>query len=282
MVGVFVSSAFVIAGVSKFHRKACGNRVVRTAAGRYLQRMLSPASPRDRAAGAPVWSASGFQLGLRLALPVLPGLIAFGIATGAVAARKGFSLLDSVVMNLSVYAGASQLVAMEVWPEQLTLATVAGLMLVTAVVNARLLLMTASLQPWLGLLPAWQAYPLMQLVVDPVWLMALRARAEGRSDASILLGAGGIFFLVWQAATTLGFLAGTLVTDLHRFGLDLVMPIFFAVMLVPLWRGPRRAVPWAIAGAVALLVQQLVGGWWFIVAGAVAGSVAGAFIDDAG
>jgi len=236
---------------------------------------------RGSDAGTPDWSITGFRLGLRLALPVLPGLFAFGIATGTTAAAKGFSLFDSVVMNLFIYAGTSQLVAMEVWPERLTLAAVAGLALVTAVVNARILLMTASLQPWLGALPAWQTYPLMQLVVDPVWLIAMRCRAEGHNDAAILLGAGIIFYVVWFAATTLGFLAGTLVTDLHRFGIDLVMPVFFAVMLVPLWRGPRRAAPWIVAGAVALLVRHFAGGWWFIVAGALAGSAAGAFIDDA-
>jgi hypothetical protein len=30
---------------------------------------------------------------------------------------------------------------------------------------------------------------------------------------------------------------------------------------------------------VALIVQHLVGGWWFIVAGAIAGSIAGGFLD---
>src|SRR5205085_2282742 len=37
---------------------------------------------------------------------------------------------------------------------------------------------------------------------------------------------------------------------------DLVMPVFFAAMLIPLWRGPRRGVAWLIAGAVALVVQH--------------------------
>src|SRR5215203_5586115 len=59
------------------------------------------------------WSWPGFQLGMRLALPVLPGMIAFGLAVGATAARKGFSFIDNLVMNVVVYAGMSQLVAME-------------------------------------------------------------------------------------------------------------------------------------------------------------------------
>jgi hypothetical protein len=36
-----------------------------------------------------------------------------------------------------------------------------------------------------------------------------------------------------------------------------------------------------VAGAVAVAVHQMAGGWWFIVAGALAGSVVGGFVDDA-
>src|ERR1700704_3605112 len=115
-------------------------------------------------------SLAGFNLGLRLALPVLPGMIAFGLAVGATAARKGFSFLESLFMNLFVYAGMSQLVAMEVWPERLTIAALAALALLCAVINARMLLITASLQPWLGALPSWKIYPVLHIVVDPGWL----------------------------------------------------------------------------------------------------------------
>ena len=51
-------------------------------------------------------------------------------------------------------------------------------------------------------------------------------------------------------------------------------------MFVPLWRGVRRAAGWAIAGAVALIASYLIPGWWFIVIGAITGSIIGAFVDD--
>jgi predicted branched-subunit amino acid permease len=49
---------------------------------------------------------------------------------------------------------------------------------------------------------------------------------------------------------------------------------------VPLWRGARAAVPWAVAGLTALAVAARVPGWWFMIAGALAGSVAAGLIDD--
>jgi len=66
-----------------------------------------------------------------------------------------------------------------------------------------------------------------------------------------------ILWVVWVAATLPGFLAGALVPEPRRFGLDLLMPIFFSAMLVPLWKGVRPALPWAVAGCVALIVQWL-------------------------
>jgi len=86
--------------------------------------------------------------------------------------------------------------------------------------------------------------------------------------------------MVWVASTLPGYLAGSLVPEPRRVGLDLLMPIFFAAMLVPLWRGFRPARPWAIAGAVAVAVHTLVPGYAFIVAGALAGAAAGALSDE--
>ncbi|HZO46735.1 MAG TPA: AzlC family ABC transporter permease [Xanthobacteraceae bacterium] len=229
---------------------------------------------------SPPWTLAGFNLGMRLALPVLPGMIAFGLAVGATAARKGFSFVDSLVMNVVVYAGMSQLVAMEAWPERVTLGAMAALAVLMITVNARMLLMSAALYPWLQASPPWRIYPTLHVLADPSWFIAMRYRAEGGSDAGILLGSSVLLAVAWIAATCVGHVGGTLIVDPRRYGIDLVMPIFFAAMLIPLWRGSRRAVAWIIAGVVAVAVHQLVGGWWFIVAGAVAGSVVGGFIDD--
>jgi predicted branched-subunit amino acid permease len=228
----------------------------------------------------PSWSLAGLALGARLALPAAPGMIAFAIAVGATSARKGFSLVDTMLMNGLVYAGASQMVAMELWPAQISFAAIASLALVTATVNARMLLMGASLRPWLGALPAWQIYPTLHIVTDPGWLIAMRYRAQGGNDASILLGGGLMIWALWLTFTSCGYLLGALASDPRKIGLDLVMPIFFAAMLIPLWRGRRRAVGWLAAGGVALAVEQLMHGWWFIVAGALAGALVEGFADD--
>ena len=235
----------------------------------------------DTKESPPPWSVAGFNLGMRLALPVLPGMIAFGLAVGATAARKGFTFVEGLLMNVFVYAGMSQLVAMEAWPERITVGALAALAVLMVTINARMLLMSAALYPWLSASPPWRIYPTLHLLTDPSWLISMRYRAEGGSDAGVLLGSSMLLAFAWIAATCIGHVGGTLIADPRRYGIDLVMPIFFAAMLIPLWRGGRRAIAWIVAGAVAVTVHQLAGGWWFIVAGALAGSVVGGFLDDA-
>jgi predicted branched-subunit amino acid permease len=229
---------------------------------------------------SPPWTLAGFNLGMRLALPVLPAMTAFGLAVGATAARKGFSFVESLLMNVFVYAGMSQLVAMEAWPERVTLGAMAALAVLMVTVNARMLLMSAALYPWLGASAPWRIYPTLHVLADPPWLIAMRYRANGGNDAGVLLGSSVLLAVVWVGATCVGYVGGTMIADPRRYAIDLVMPIFFTAMLIPLWRGARPAIAWVVAGVVAVAVQQLAGGWWFIVAGAVAGSVVGGFLDD--
>lgn len=234
----------------------------------------------EPAARPPYWSTAGLWLGARYTLPILPGTAVFGAAFGTIAAQKGLALADAVLMSAFVFAGASQLVAMEIWNNPLTLGAIVTLALVAGVVNMRLLLMGASLRPWLGALPPAQVYPVLLLNTDGSWLIAIRHRGEGGSDAAVLLGSAIALWIVWVPVTMLGYLLGGLIDDPQRYGIDLVLPMFFVAMLVQLWRGARRAIPWGIAGAVALAVQALVPGYWFIVIGALSGAVAGGFIDE--
>jgi hypothetical protein len=144
---------------------------------------------------APYWSLAGLKLGAQLVAPLVPATMAFGIAVGSATAAKGLTFVEHIFFNALVFAGLSQMVALEVWPTDMTAAAIAGLALVVATVNARLLLFGAGLRPWLGPLPGWQVYPTLHLLTDPGWIVAMRYRTEGGADAAVLLGSGLALFL---------------------------------------------------------------------------------------
>lgn len=227
----------------------------------------------------PFFSLAGLRYGARISLPAFPGFIMFAMAFGTAASQKGLSLAEAMGLSAFVYAGASQMVGLEIWQQVWTPATLLTIVTVTAVVNSRLLLLGATLQPWLRHEPIARSALNLFLITEAGWLIGTRYHNEGGRDVGVLLGAGIILWLVWFVATLVGFFAGALVPEPKRFGLDLVMPIFFSVMLVPLWRGPRVSLPWLIAGIVSLIVHALIPGYAFIIAGALAGVIAGMLIE---
>jgi predicted branched-subunit amino acid permease len=226
-------------------------------------------------------SWQGALLGVRRVSVLMPGVVVFAVAFGAAAAAKGLSLLEAVLMSALVYAGVAQLVAMEIWRPEWSWGAIAGLAVVTATVNARMVLQGASLQPWFARHPKSVNAAHLFLFTDANWLIGTRYHGEGGRDLGVLVGAGVALWMVWVAATVPGYLLGALVADPRRYGIDLVMPIFFAAMIVPLWRGKRAAVPWVVAGLVALVTARLVEGYAFIIVGSLSGALVGALRDDA-
>ena len=226
------------------------------------------------------WSREAIVPGIIAIGPMLPGTLAFGMAFGALCAQKNFSLVEVEVMMATVYGGLSQFVAVQSWPDHLTPSSIATLALLTATVNIRFMLMSATLRPWFGTLPPWQAYPSMLLVTDGGWLAAMRYREHGGANAAFYVGGGIVLYFVWLLSSIPGFLLAGQLTDPRKYGVDLVMPAFYAAMLVPAWKGPRRAIPWVVSGVVALLVHHLLPGWWFIIAGALSGAITAGLMDE--
>jgi len=225
-------------------------------------------------------SLKGCVQGSMLCLPVFPGIIALGAVFGTVAAQKGLTFLETLMINSMVYAGASQFVAMEIYKDPLNWGTLIAMVGVAGAINMRMLLIGASLRPWLGRVPAYQAYPGLFFLTDINWLLALAQYDKGERDWGIYLGSGMTVWAVWSLSVIPGYFAGSLISDPKTFGLDVILPAFFAALLVPLWKGRRQTVSWLAAGGVAALTWYLVGGYWSIFTGAIAGAVAGAYLDD--
>jgi len=228
----------------------------------------------------PYFSRRGAVDGVIAVSPVIVSLFATGLVFGTLAAQKGLTLLDALAMSGFVYAGLAQVVSLQSWPQEVTLATLLTLMLVTLTVNLRFFLMSITFRPWFGTLPAWQAYPILFFVTDVGWLRAMRYRAEGGRDVGFFLGGGIFLHAVWLVSTAAGVVFANWLTNPRALGIDLLLPIFFATLLIPAWKGPRRAVPWLVAGIAAVAVQWLIEGYWYIIAGAVSGAASAGFIGD--
>ncbi len=225
------------------------------------------------------FTRAGFVAGARACLPIALGVGVYGILFGLLARQKGLSLGAALSMSSLVFAGASQLIAMDLWGPELP---IFSLVVTTFIVNLRHVLMGAALSPWLTRLSPGRAFGSLYFMTDESWAVTLGIYAEdarGRraSDGAVLIGSGLMVYLCWNLSTVLGHALVQGLDDPARYGLDFAFTAVFTALLVGL--KPRRAdlLPLAAATAAALLGTKLLPGKWYILAGAFAGGLAAAF-----
>ena len=201
------------------------------------------------------FTGAGVARGVRTAMPLLMGVAPFGLVVGVLSAGKGLSLIETLLMSGLVFAGTSQILALELWasPVPLLAVSVAAL-----VVNLRLVPMGAALAPWFDRLRGWRVWGTLFTMVDHSYALAAAEERAGRRDAGFLFGAGLLTWLGWLVATGAGHLLGAAVRLAPDNPLFFAAAATFVALLVPLWRGPARdLLPWATAAAVALLASAL-------------------------
>ena len=215
----------------------------------------------------------GMVRGAREMAFVTASVFLFGVTFGVAARSAGMESWAALVMSMAVFAGGSQFAALDLWHAPMAWGP---LLIATFAVNARHLLLGASLYPWFSGLPAWQRYAAVTVLSDANWAQTVQAHEKGERDAGYLIGSGLIMWVAWAAGTGAGAtLAALSAAALEAFGLDLIFVAFFACILVEMRRGRRDDVPWLVAGATAVAAMWWLPPHWHVLAGGVAGGVAG-------
>jgi len=222
--------------------------------------------------GAPKWRADAL-VGAWQMLPLLIGVIPFGLLLGAVSAEKGFSPLETTLMSGLVFAGSSQFVAVQMWQHPLPLLAIVAS---AALINSRHLLMGAALEPHMRGFRRGQAYAALFFMADENWAMSLRRAADGSLTPAYYFGQVIPFYVSWLFWTTTGNVIGRGIAHPERYGFDFAFSAVFLVLIFGFWKRERRLLPIVVSAAAALLVWRIAPGIWYIFAGGVAGTAAAA------
>jgi 4-azaleucine resistance transporter AzlC len=224
-----------------------------------------------------VFTRKGFWLGVRRTLPIAVGVVLISALFGVLARQAHLSPIEAGLMSASVFAGASQFIALELWVQPLPVFTI---IFTTFIVNLRHLLMGAALRPWLERLRASQLYSSLFFMTDETWALSIREFRRGLRDAGFMLGSGLTLFVPWVGGTLLGAILGAALSerDIAAWGLDFMFTAVFVTLLMAMWKGRSDLAPWMVAALVALGTKWLSPDTsWYILAGGLAGSLAGAF-----
>jgi predicted branched-subunit amino acid permease len=187
--------------------------------------------------------------GARGALPLLLGLAPFGLAVGAAVGASSDPAAAWAGTPL-LFSGSGQAALLRAVQGGAPLWTA---VLVTALVNARLVVYSAALAPLWNGAPWWRKLVGAATVIEPTWVVAEQRRASGAPPGGArahYAGAAGATAVGWLALVTMGTLAGGNPAAAAR--LAVAVPLCLVVTVVPHVRrtGGLAAVGAAVTAAV--------------------------------
>ena len=191
-----------------------------------------------------------FLAGVRAELPLLAGVIPFGLIFGVLGLAVGLPGWAVVLSSSLIFGGASQVVFAQLWgaatPPPVITATV-------AVVNLRHLLYSAAVAETLRALPWRWKLLLAYLLTDEAFAAAIGRLRDGPSTPHrhwFLFGTGFTLWAGWQASTLGGILLGAAIPA--GWSLDFSIALTFIALLV-LSVHRRSDTAAALAAAAAML-----------------------------
>ena len=254
-----------------------------------------------------------FISGIKAQLPILIGVIPFGMIYGVLALDAGLSIGVAQSMSFIIFAGSSQIVA-----TQLFGANVHGLVIILtlSVINLRHMLYSASISPNLKpLRPLWkwslaylltdEAYALtitryqegeqptesrtdnrhwFFLLTDEAYALTITPDQEGEPSTEntkdnrhwFFLGTGLALWLTWQLSTAAGIFLGVIIPE--HWPLDFTIALTFIALLVPMLRDRAGLAAALVAGVLAVLTLNVPLKLGLVIA-ALAGIIAGVLVE---
>ena len=201
----------------------------------------------------------------------------FGFVYGLAANKAGFSPVEAFAMSTLVFAGAAQFAAVGyvagglAWP---------GIVLLTALLNARHVLYSAALAPWIRDRSFIERALAAHFLTDESFALTMaHFRRLGRADMwGYWFAAIATTLIPWNLSTLAGVLVGGSIVEPKQFGIDVIFPAAMIGLAVGLITGRREIVAAVSGAAVGVIVGLVIGPAIGIIAGGLIGPAIGLLV----
>ena len=196
-----------------------------------------------------------FLNGFRDELPLLLGVMPFGMIYGILALAAGLSTSEAQAMSVIVFAGSAQFMLVQL----LAVGTPALVVILTGfIINLRHALYSASIAPHIRQLnPLWKTL-LSYLLTDEAYAIAITRYYK--RDASpykhfYFFGAGLALWSSWQVSTAVGVFLGAQIPS--SWSLDFTLALTFIAIVIPSLKDRPSILAALSASVIAVITAGL-------------------------
>ncbi len=197
----------------------------------------------------------GAREGLRDFLPISVGLLPWAMVTGIAMRSVGLTELESLAMNLLVYAGTAQLGALPLIAVGAPLWLIA---LTALALNLRFVIFSAAIAPIFHGEPFARRLASSYLLVDGVFAVGadkLLSADDPHWRWGYYIAPSAFNWCLWQVCTALGIFGADLVP--RDWSLEFMVTIALMVMVLPMVRTRPMLVAALAGGLGAVLLREL-------------------------
>jgi len=213
---------------------------------------------------------------LRECTPVVLGVVPFGITCGIMGLTANMTGLETILMSVFVFAGASQFIGITMLGAGMGWGII---ILTTLLVNLRHLIMGSSLAPYMMRLPfPLQAF-LAFFLTDEAYALTISRIHKANYSVLYQLTASTTLYLVWVLSTIAGVVLGSYISDPLTWGLDFAMPATFLVLLIPLLADRKCLIVFGIAAVASVVAALYLPGKWYIIIACVTAILIGGLLE---
>ena len=210
-------------------------------------------------------------------MPLWIGVIPFALAFGILARTNGFSVVETQLLSVLVFAGSAQLAFVNLSHEG---AGAIAILLTVLLLNLRHVLYGLSLNAYLPRKTRPPRPILAAGLVDETYGMTISAFRVGRGSAGYLCGAGLSLFISYAISTGIGAVLGSRLPNPERLGLETIFPLSFLALLLPLIRTRVDCSVAVLSGAVAFMASHHLNGGAVVLAATLAAALLGTLVES--
>ena len=217
-----------------------------------------------------------FFLGVTAMLPLLLGVIPFGLVFGVLGVASGLTETQTIFMSSIIFAGASQVVFAQLWAAGSAYLIIGSSV---ALINLRHVLYSVAVSEHLKKLSFKWRVILAYLLTDEAFAVSIQrfnTYGGSRPVHFFMFGAGSALWIAWQISTVVGVIAGSTIPE--NWELAFAIPLTFIAVVVPLLKNFSTIICALTSSLIAICGQSLPWNSWILVA-AIGGILLGALIE---
>ena len=215
--------------------------------------------------------------GVHAGLPVIPGFIPVGIAYAVMALSAGFNAAETILMSVTVFAGASQMMAVGMYTQGAGMLTI---ILATFMLNLRHLIMSTCVIHLIRHSPLPVRLLASLGVTDESFGIFTTGQAEDHT-AAYFFGLINVTYSAWIAGTALGVFASGLLPDVLTSSFSIALyAIFIGIMVPNLTRNLRLALLVLMTAGCNTALSQMMDSSWALILSTLICAALGVFFVD--